>query len=272
MTVLQSMLFVPGTKPERFAKALASGADSVCIDLEDAVPPEDKAAARAAAIKAVTLDTRIAIRINALTTRHGIADLLALAEAEQKPSLIYLPMVETAGEVAVARSVLGDPAVGLIPLIETVEGLGNVARIAADPGVAMVMLGGADLAVQLGVTLSWEPLLLARSQLLLACAGAGKGAIDVPWIQYDDIAGLEAETRKAKALGFAAKGAIHPAQIEPIHRVMRPSAEEIAEAREAEEVFAAAGGGAVRFRGKMLDAPIIKRYRQVLAIGGKQNA
>lgn len=272
MTVLQSMLFVPGNKPERFAKALASGADSVCIDLEDAVPAEQKVEARAAALVAVETDPRIAIRINALSTRFGIADLLALAEAEKRPSLVYLPMVETAGEVAIARSVMGDASVGLIPLIETVQGLGNAAEIAADPSVAMMMLGGADFSVQLGVTLSWEPLLLARSQLIMACAGAGKGAIDVPWVQFDDKAGLEDETRKAKALGFAAKGAIHPAQIETIHAVMRPTAEEIAEAREAEVVFAEANGGAVRFRGKMLDAPIIKRFRQILAIGDNHNA
>lgn len=270
--VVQSMLFVPGNKPERFAKALASGADSVCIDLEDAVPAEQKAEARAAALGAVSTDRRIAIRINALSTRAGLADLLAVAEAEHKPALLYLPMVETAGEVAIARAVLGDAAVGLVPLIETVQGLDNAAEIAGDPSVAMLMLGGADFSVQLGVTLSWEPLLLARSQLIMACAGAGKAAIDVPWVQFDDLLGLEDETRKAKALGFAAKGAIHPAQIETIHRVMRPTADEIAEAREAEAVFAEAKGAAVRFRGKMLDAPIIKRYRQIAAIGDSQNA
>jgi (S)-citramalyl-CoA lyase len=272
MIGLQSMLFVPGNKPERFAKALASGADSVCIDLEDAVPSEQKVETRAAALAAVGTDPRIAIRINALSTRAGLADLLALAEAEMRPSLVYIPMVEHAAEIGIARACLADAAVNFVPLIETVQGLNNAAAIAADPSVAMVMLGGADFSVQLGVTLSWEPLLLARSQLIMACAGAGKGAIDVPWVQFDDMEGLIDETRKAKTLGFAAKGAIHPAQIAPIHEVMRPTADEIAEAREAEAAFAEAKGAAVRFRGKMLDAPIIKRYRQILAIGDKTHA
>lgn len=270
MTALQSMLFVPGNRPERFAKALASGADCVCIDLEDAVPAGEKTEARAAAMAAVSSDPRIAIRINALSTRAGLSDLLALADAAQRPSLLYIPMVESPGEIAIARSVLTDVRVGLIPLIETVQGLDHAAAIAADPAVAMLMLGGADLSVQLGVTLAWEPLQLARSRIVMAAAGAGKGAIDVPWVQFDDMDGLADETRKAKALGFAAKGAIHPAQIAVIHDVMRPSGDEIAEAEEAETIFAEAGGGAVRFRGKMLDAPVMKRYRQILEIGANR--
>jgi (S)-citramalyl-CoA lyase len=269
MALIQSMLFVPGNKPERFAKALASGADSVCIDLEDAVPAAMKADARAVAIDAVGLDARIAIRINALPTRHGLADLLALAEADHRPSLIYLPMVEDEAEVRIAASILADNKVSFVPLIETVKGLGNAAAIAANPDVAMLMLGGADFSAQLGVDLSWEPLLVARSQLVMACAGAGKGAIDVPWIHFEDMAGLVDETQKAKGLGFVAKGAIHPAQIAPIHDVYRPTPEQIEEAKEAEKTFAEANGAAVRFRGRMLDTPVMGRYRQILEIGDR---
>lgn len=272
MNVIQSMLFVPGNKPERFAKALASGADSVCIDLEDAVPPEQKAEARLTAIAAAAADSRFAIRINALTTLDGLADLIALAEATRRPRLVYLPMVEHATEVEIACCALADDSVTFVPLIETVKGLSNAGEIAAHPAVKLVMLGGADFSAQLGVALSWEPLMLARSQLVMACAGAGKGAIDVPWIHFEDMEGLGDETRKAKTLGFVAKGAIHPAQIPVIHGVYRPTAEQIEEAREAEQVFKEAGGAAVRFRGRMLDVPVIKRYRQILAIGDQQNA
>jgi len=271
MPLLQSLLFVPGNRPERFAKALASGADMVCIDLEDAVPAGDKIAARSAAMAALG-SARVAIRINALTTRAGLADLLALAEAPVRPALMLLPMVENAGEIAIARAVIADEAVALVPLIETVRGLDKVGEIAADPAVAMLMLGGADLSAQLGVTLSWEPLLLARQKIVMVAAGAGKTAIDVPFIHLDDRDGLAEETRRAKALGFTAKAAIHPAQIDTIHQVMRPSAEEIAEAHEAQAAFAVSGGAAVRFRGKMLEAPVMARYAQVLAIGDVDNA
>jgi citrate lyase beta subunit len=272
MFALQSMLFVPGNRPERFAKALASGADCVCIDLEDAVPAVEKVAARAAAIAALANNGSYAIRINAVSTRAGLADLLALGEASERPSLLFVPMVESAAEIGIIRSVLADPLIEFVPLIETVAGLNNAGAIAAEPGVAALMLGGADFSAQLGVTLSWEPLLVVRSQLVMAAAGAGKRAIDVPYIHLDDEAGLIAETDRAKALGFAAKAAIHPAQVAPIHGIFRPTADEIAEAEEAEVAFAEARGAAVRFKGKMLEAPVMARYRQTLALKDKINA
>lgn len=272
MIYFQSMLFVPGNRPERFAKALASGADCVCIDLEDAVPPAEKDEARKAAIAASHDDSRLAIRINAVSTRAGLADLLALAEATKRPALLFVPMVESAVEIAIVRSVLTDSLVEFVPLIETVVGLNNADAIAAETGVAALMLGGADFSAQLGVTLSWEPLLVARSQLVMAAAGAGKRAIDVPYIHLDNEVGLIEEAAKSKALGFAAKAAIHPAQVAPIHSVFRPTAEEIAEAEEAEVAFAEARGAAVRFKGKMLEAPVMARYRQILSLKEKVNA
>lgn len=268
---MQSMLFVPGSRPERFAKALASGADCICIDLEDSVPEEGKGAARSAALAAMG-DPRLAIRINGLTTRAGLADLLAVAEAARRPALLFIPKVESAAEIAIARAVLADQSTGFVPLVESVKGLENVSAIAREPGVAMLMFGGGDLSAELGVDLAWEPLLHARSQLVQASAGAGIPALDVPFIAMNDDAGLIAECARAKALGFAAKAAIHPDQIAPIHSVFRPTAEEIAEAQEAEEAFAASGGAVVRFRGKMLEAPVIRRYRQILALKGKIDA
>jgi (S)-citramalyl-CoA lyase len=177
-----------------------------------------------------------------------------------------IPMVEAAAEIAIARSVLTDPAVEFVPLIETVAGLNNAGAIATEKGVAALMFGGGDFSAQLGVTLSWEPLMVARSQLVMAAAGAGKRTIDVPFIHMDDEAGLIGEATRAKALGFSAKAAIHPAQIAPIHSVFRPTPDEIAEAEEAETAFAAASGAAVRFKGKMLEAPVMARYRQILAL------
>jgi (S)-citramalyl-CoA lyase len=266
MRLFQSMLFVPGNRPERFAKALASGADMVCIDLEDAVPAADKARARDAAIDAASKDARLAIRINAVSTRAGLADLLALAESESRPDLLFVPMVEAPAEIGIARSVLADAGVSYVPLIETVAGFGNAGAIAAEAGVTALMFGGGDFSAQLGVALSWDPLLVARSQLVMAAAGAGKWAVDVPFIHMDDEAGLLKECASAKALGFSAKAAIHPAQIAPIHSVFRPTAEEIAEAEEAEAAFAAANGAVVRFKGKMLEAPVMARYRQMLSL------
>lgn len=263
---LVSLLFVPGSRPERFAKALASGADIVCIDLEDAVAGDAKAQARVDAVTAIA--PRVAIRINAVTSAHGLADLLAIAAAAALPALVLMPMVESAGEIAVVRGVLGDEAL-IVPLIETPLGLRRAVEIAAAPGVAALMFGGGDMAGELGTALAWEPLLLARQTLILACAEARIPAIDVPWIALDDIDGLATESRRAHAIGFQAKAAIHPAQLDAIHTALRPSPALVVEAREALAAHAAAGGGAIRFNGHMLEAPIVRRYARIMAAAGE---
>lgn len=270
---ISSMLFVPGSKPERFAKAVASGASVACIDLEDAVPASGKALARQNALAAIAAgDPRLVLRINAITTRAGLEDVLALADAAILPALLFVPMVEETAEIHIIRSVLKDAAPPIVPLIETVRGLGNAHAIATTPGVAAMMFGGGDFSAELGVELAWEPLLAARGAFILACAGAAIPAIDVPYIRLDDSAGLEAEARAAKALGFAAKAAIHPNQVECINTVFRPTVEEIADAEAACAAFAEADGAAVRFKGRMLEAPIMRRYQRILAMRSDDNA
>ncbi|MGP1353645.1 MAG: HpcH/HpaI aldolase/citrate lyase family protein [Parasphingopyxis sp.] len=267
---LNSILFVPGSRADRFAKAAESGADLICIDLEDAVAPGDKDAAREAAIGSLdTLDPEgVAIRINGLKTAAGLRDLLALRDAETKPRLVFIPMVESAAEPEIASAVLGAGAPGLVPLIETVKGLRAGDGIAAAPGVAAMMFGGGDFSAELGTDLAWEPLLAARGAFVMSAAAARIPAIDVPFIALDDDIGLEAEVRRAKALGFAAKAAIHPKQVETINSVMRPTEEELAEARAALDAYAAAGGKVIRHNGKMLEAPVIRRFEAMLGMDG----
>lgn len=264
-----SLLFVSGATPERFAKALASGASVVCIDLEDSVPADGKDAARAAAIAAIKADPRFATRINPVTTLAGLRDLVAIADAGIVPALLLLPKAEAPAMIEVVTGAL-PRAMPIVPLIETPAGLTMTSAIAAMPGVAAMMFGGGDMAAELGVAIAWEPLLAARGAFLLGCAQAGVPAIDVPFIALDDREGLAEETRRAQALGFQAKAAIHPAQVATIDEVMRPSPVQIAEAHEANAAFDAAGGGAVRFRGRMLEAPVMRRYRQILAQAGEK--
>ena len=268
---IQSILFVPGNRPERFAKALAADADLICIDLEDAVQADAKRDARTAVLACLAERgaDRIAVRINGLTTRDGLADLLALAEAPVRPRLLFLPKVEAAAELMIAASVLGDPAVGLVPLVETAEGMMNAAAIARGNKAAGIMLGGADYAAELGVPMSWEALFAARSAVVQAAARAGIVAIDVPFIDIADSDGLAAETTRIRALGFGAKAAIHPSQIEAINRIFRPSDGDVAEARAAVAAYVEAKGAAVRFNGKLLEAPLMRRYRRILAAAGE---
>ncbi|MGI9363292.1 MAG: HpcH/HpaI aldolase/citrate lyase family protein [Parasphingorhabdus sp.] len=267
MTSFTNFLFVPANRPERYEKAASSGADLICIDLEDSVPADQKDSARDSVIAALAgLERKkTAVRINGLKTPAGLADLLALAASEHKPVLVYLPMVESASEVEIAHNILGDSVDGLIPLIETVKGLRHGDEIAASAGVTGMMFGGGDFSAELGTKLEWEPLLAARGAFIMCCASAQVLAIDVPYIDMGNEEGLAEECARAKAMGFHAKAAIHPKQLSAIQTAMRPSEAEIAEAQDAVAVYDAAGGKAISHNGKMLEAPIMERYRRILA-------
>lgn len=270
MTGFTNFLFVPANRPERFEKAMNSGADLICIDLEDSVPADQKESARESVMDALkTLDrSKTAVRINGLRTAAGLADLLAISAADRLPSLLFLPMVESATEVEIAHSILGDSVDGLVPLIETVKGLRAGDAIAASAGVTAMMFGGGDFSAELGTKLEWEPLLAARGAFILCCASAAIAAIDVPYIDIGNEAGLEEESMKAKAMGFHAKAAIHPKQIALIAKTMKPTAAEVAEAIDAINAFDAAGGKAISHNGRMLEAPVMQRYRHIAATAG----
>lgn len=265
MFAANSLLFVPGSRPDRFAKAKGAGAELTAIDLEDAVPAVDKHAARDAALKQVADNGKgWAIRINSVATAAGIADLAALDSAHGLPQFLMLPMAEEARDCGIVAQVLGDRCPPLIPLVETPRALRNALAIARAPKVAAVMFGGGDFAGELGVKLAWEPLLGVRQALILACAEAGVPVIDVPFIHLDDDDGLAQECTRSHALGFNAKAAIHPRQIAAIETAFTPSDDEVNEAAEALRAYADAGERVIAHKGRMLEAPIVKQYRAVI--------
>jgi citrate lyase subunit beta/citryl-CoA lyase len=252
-------LFVPGDRPDRFAKAAVSGADAVVLDLEDAVAPESKEGARRNVAAHGLTGIPVIVRINASATAWFAADIAALAGADV--AAVMLPKAENAGEIAEICRVLGRP---VIPLIETARGVAGLSDLLAAPGVAVVAIGTLDLAVDLGCEPSWEALLLARSMLVLQSRLAGlPKPLDGVTVATDDEALAEAETRRAAALGFGGKLAIHPRQVAPIRRGLRPTDEQIAWA---ERVVAAATGGAVRVDGTMVDRPVLERARRILSL------
>lgn len=272
MFAANTVLFVPGSRPDRFAKARAAGAGLTVIDLEDAVAASDKNSAREAALVQVADGgPGRAIRCNAVATAAGIADLSVLISAEALPSVLLVPMVESPVELEIVAKALGERCPDLIPLIETPKGLRHALAIASMPRVSAVMFGGADFSGELGIALAWEPLLAARSVLLLACAEAKVPAIDVPFIELDNAAGLEAECARSRSLGFSAKAAIHPAQVAAIEAAFAPSDADVAEAKEAIAAYLGAGEKAIRFKGRMLEAPVLKRYRAVLSRKGQNS-
>jgi (S)-citramalyl-CoA lyase len=264
---VRCLLFVPGNRPERFPKALASGADLVCLDLEDSVPVAEKEAARGAVLGFARdlAGTRVAVRINRLASHAGLRDVLALGEALPGPLVVCVPKVESAAELELMREWLPDERTRFAPIIENAEGLAQAASIAATPGCAALIFGGGDYALEIGASMAWEPLLAARSAIVMASARAGLPAIDVPFIQMDDQAGLAAESLRVRQLGFSGKVAIHPRQVPIIQRTWLPSAPDLEEARAALAAYEAAGRRAISFGGRLLEGPIVRRYEKMIA-------
>lgn len=271
-TPRRCLLFVPGSRPERYAKAVATGADQVCIDLEDAVAPGDKESARASlfAFLAELPQTRseIGLRINPLSSALGQADLQALAASGLKPAFVMLPKVETVAELQQADAALAAIDTVFIAQIETPKGLLDARALAtAIPRLQALMLGGFDYIVALRGRASWESFFHPRVQLATIAAEAGVGCMDVPYLDIKDEAGLVEETERVIDLGFTAKAAIHPAQVDPIQNAYLPTAAEYDRAQRVVAALAASGGEAIQLDGKLVDRPIEIAAERAIALG-----
>ena len=268
----RSWLFTPATRPDRFAKAVAAGADVAILDLEDAVAPRDKGRARTIALDYLAdrpaEGARHALRINGLDTPAGISDLDALLGSRAAPDFLVLPKTETAGHLQILDRLMtaGGKNAKLIGLIESARGLAAVEAIAiATPRLVGLMLGAADMVADLGAATAWEPLAFARGRLIAACTLAGVTPIDAPFFDLHDAAGLKQEVAAAVALGFSAKAAIHPAQIGAINAALTPSSEAVEQAR---AILAENIKGVGTVGGQIIDEAIARKARRTLAAAG----
>lgn len=271
----RSYLFVPADRPERIAKAIASGSDAVIVDLEDAVAPAAKESARNALAQAwpdsvqragaagVTLLTRI----NAPDTDWHDADLQWCRASDVQA--VVLPKADAA---SVRSLVAALPAVQCHALIETASGFVQLADVAHAPGVARLLFGSIDLMTELGIGDDDLPLHHFRSQMVLHSRAAGLPApVDGVCTAIGDAAALATETQRARAFGFGAKLLIHPSQVAAVHAGLAPGEAELAWARRVVDAAESAAGGAVAVDGKMVDRPVLERARRVLAadtVGG----
>lgn len=273
---LRSLLFVPGDRPERFGKALASGADAVILDLEDAVAPAAKAQAREAVARFLDAPRagRSFVRINPLDGDCLAADLAAA----QKADGIVLPKAEGAASVRRLDALLGASPARILPIAtETPKAVFQLGSYAdASARLCGLTWGAEDLPAAIGAATSREPdgrytapYETVRALALFAAHAAGVAAIDTVYPALKDPDGLAAYAARAARDGFTGMLALHPAQVETINRAFTPDAEALARARRIVEAFAREpGAGALQVDGRMVDAPHLKQAQRILSLAG----
>lgn len=274
----RSFLFVPGDSQRKMDKALRSGADALILDLEDLVGAGNKAAARreTAAFLAATARPKRYVRVNALSTGLAEADIICTADAP--PDGYVLPKCEGPDDIeafaALIQRHLGSANTTIMAIAtETVRAVRSLQRTDwTHPRLEALCWGGEDLSADMGATANRDetgaylgPFALARDLTLLAALEAGVDAVDAVFTNFHDEAGLLAEARLAKTLGFSGKLAIHPAQIDPIHFAFRPTDAEIDWARKVLAAFETARDGVASLDGEMLDRPHVLRADKILA-------
>lgn len=264
--LIRSALFVPGSRPERFAKALASGADVVIVDFEDAVEEDLKAQARdnLAAFLNENSDASVVVRVNA-ADHHMHTDDIKFCGRHPGISAVLLPKAETAAQIITAAECKKP----IWPLIESAGGVANLNEIASVWAVQRLTFGALDLALDLGVQASsaaaYRVFDQVRYQLLVNTALHDlEKPLDTVFPNISDTIGLTAFAQDARDLGFTGMLAIHPNQVEIINRVFTPSLSEIDWAKRVIEASAGAPG-AFRLDGKMIDAPVIAEAERIVA-------
>ena len=278
----RSMLFLPGNNPNLLINGNCLGADAVIFDLEDAVAPAEKDAARILVrntMRYMDFGTcEMIVRINSIDTPYWRKDIDAVLP--YKPSLILLPKTGTAQDALAADEYMTEVeqklgmepnTVGLMPLIETAMGVENSFAIASSTKrIKALFLGAEDLTADLQCkrTKEGREIEYARTRLVVAARAAGVDVYDTPFTDVNDDEGIVKDAEYAKALGFTGKSSISPRHVEVINRVFSPTMREIEyayEVLEAIEEAKAQGKGAIALYGKMIDAPIVARAERTIA-------
>jgi citrate lyase beta subunit len=276
----RSLLFVPGLRPDRYLKALDSGADIVCVDMEDAVARGRKDEGRALTLPLFRdvshPQVEKMVRINGLSTYDGLKDLSALIELDTPPQSIMIPKIKSAEEVQIIDALLSSgPSrnIRFCVIIETNQGLERAQEIArASPRIDSMILGAVDMSADLRCQKAWEPLLYARSRLVHAAASAGIDLLDVPFLNLEDAEGLREEATRCASLGFTGKASIHPKQLPIIHEAFTPDTKAIEKAKKVCAAFEQEQTGLVVVDGELIELPVVRSMYRVLAIAERIGA
>lgn len=274
--VRRSLLYTPGDDREMLEKAVRTDADAVIFDLEDAVAPDEKGAARRTVLE--TLDAlddptpAVSVRVNPYE-RSGRDDVAAVVgEASSPPEFVVLPKAEGADDVATLRDHLADlgaEGVGIVPLIETAAGVRAADEIAAAAGVTAIAYGDQDFTADIGATVTAEKTesLYARQRVVVAAGAAGVDAVDTVYTDIADAEGLREQVETVVEFGFDGKLAIHPDQVPVINEAFTPDSDEIEWAErviDGERAADEAGDGVFTVGGQMIDPPLVERARTIL--------
>ena len=271
--IRRSVLFVPAIRPDRFEKAVATGADAVCLDLEDGVAFGQKDEARDKAVALLggrpPCRAEVILRVNEPSSALGDRDLAAVLAAGVRPDALMVPKVGEADTIRALERRLA-PALEGLPLvvqIETARGLAAAeAIVAASPNVAVLFFGAVDLSAELGCAIEWDALLYARSRVVAAAALAGVDVMDTPFMDARATAQLGDEARAVRRLGFTGKAAIHPAQVPVIQAAFSPDEDEVAWAGRIVEAYEANEGGVLLVDGRLIERPVIASAQRILTV------
>ena len=279
INVRRSFIFTPGLKPEMFPKAIASGADMVCIELEDGIAIKDKDEARKNTIDAlknleVKNGVELVVRVNCQRTKFGLLDLEAFISSKLPIKALMLPKVKTPEEITFIDNLLTDCGLDtdLHVIMETIEALESIYEIAhASKRIVALYFGGVDMAAELRVPNEYKNLIYARSKLVHAGASVGVDVIDVPYLDLDDMDGMKKESELVRDLGFTGKGSIHPKQINILNEIFTPSKEEIMKAKKIVDQFNESNTGLVVIDGKLIEKPVLREMQRKILIAEKIN-
>jgi (S)-citramalyl-CoA lyase len=273
--VPRSVLYTPALSLDRIVKSWSYDADVHLIDLEDAVPPPEKAAARTvcrAALEKAPEPANIAVRVNELGTIEAVRDLTMLSECPVVPGFVVMTMVRSSVEVTLLRDILASAGAHpeVFVTVETVEAVTDVDAIAA--AADGLILGSADLAATLGIEITWAGLLAARQAMTLACARHDTACLDTANFRLAEPAVLAEEINRVRELGFHGKATVHPGELAAINRGLRPNPDDLLLARRVTDAVRAAGGGIAVLDGNMVGPPFARMARAAVARGDAWSA
>ena len=275
----RSFIFTPPLKINMFDKAVKSGVDIVCLELEDGIAPSDKLFARQNALKIINKkkdynNIEVLIRINSIREIFGILDITAILNNKTQPDGLLVPKINSPEELKILDNLFTEKKLNtkFHAIIETNLGLEKANEIAASTDrLEALFFGAVDMSAELRCLNSWNNLLYARSKVVHAAASKQLDVIDVPFLDLDNLKKMKEEATNSKNLGFTGKGAIHPKQIKILNNVFTPTLKEVKKAKKIISLFEKSSSGLVLYEGKLIEKPVLREMYRVVNIYNKVN-